>query len=1128
MDNDTLTERLAKLSPSRRALLEFRLKERNVNVCGQQSIPRRESRDSARLSFAQQRLWFLNQLDPESPAYNEPKAILLKGALNVRALGEAINHLVARHEALRTMFASTDGNLRQIIVSDYSIELPVVDLSSLPQATRDAEVDRLISETTQRPFDLIHDLMLRALLIRLSNDEEHVLLFVTHHIASDKWSSGILWRDLAALYQSFVAGHPCTLPELPVQYADYAEWQHDRLRGDFLETQLGYWKKQLAGISTLRLLADRPNPQLQSWRGAKESFSASREVSDALAALSRQHGVTLFMTLLAAFQTLLQRYTGQDDIAVGSPIAGRTRSEIENLIGFFINTLVLRTDLSGNPTFVELLGRVRETAYGAYAHQELPFEKLVEELNPERNLSGTPLFRVMFALQNVPQETVQFPGLSVIRFDINREVAKFDLSLSILEEPEGLKVSFEYNTDLSDAATITRMLGHFKTLLESIVANPDQCISDLPILLEAENHQLLVEWNDTKTDYPEGRCLHQLFETQVQRTPDSIAAVFEDQRLTYRGLNARANQLAHYLRKLGVGPEVLVGLCAERSLDMVIGLLGILKAGGAYLPLDPDYPKERLAFMLQDAQVPVLLTQAKLVERLPRQAAEVVCLDMGWDEIATESSENPADSVMPDNLAYVIYTSGSTGSPKGAMNTHRGICNRLLWMQDAYRLMEADRVLQKTPFSFDVSVWEFFWPLLTGARLVVARPGGHQDSAYLVKLISEQKITTLHFVPSMLQVFLSEPTLEACRCLRQVMCSGETLPTTLQELFFARLGAELHNLYGPTEAAVDVTFWACERSRRARAVPIGRPIANIEIYLLDSHLKPVPVGVPGELFIGGVGLARGYLNQPELTTEKFIPNSFSDEPGARLYKTGDVARYLPDGNIEFLGRVDHQVKIRGFRIELGEIEVVLSQHPAVRETVVLAREDGRGEKRLVGYIVTVATPAPSTSELRSFLQHKLPNYMVPAAFVFLDSLPVTSSGKVDRNALPEPDQNRLETEESYVAPRTPVEELLAGIWSDLLKIAKVGARDNFFDLGGHSLLATQVISRIRITFRIDLPLRRLFETPTVAGLARAIQEMETSKGASDKVALLHQFVAKMSPEEVARRLEEKRKKSVIT
>ncbi|GAB4190132.1 MAG: hypothetical protein Fur006_31950 [Coleofasciculaceae cyanobacterium] len=1091
---EILTKR-SKLSPAKRALLEKRLRGKvEPNSRLEDVIPRRSSSVPAPLSLAQKRLWFLNQLDPDNPSYNEHGAIQLTGCFDVAAMEQSLNEIVRRHEVLRTTFEIVEGQPIQVIRPNLTLTLPVVNLCQLPEPEQKREVQRLTTEHSQQPFDLVQGPLLRWMLLQLGQ-QDYILLFTVHHIVFDGWSIGVLFREITTLYKAFSTGQPSPLPELPIQYADFAAWQRQELQGEVLNAQLAYWKQQLKNLPILHLPTDRPRPAVQTFRGAKTSFCVPTHLTKALKALSQKEDVTLFMTLLAAFKTLLYRYTGSEDIAVGSPIANRNRIEIEGLIGFFVNTLVLRTDLSNNPNFRTLLSRVSDVALGAYTHQDATFEQLVEELQPQRDLSNTPLFQVMFGLQNAPILALELSGLKLSFLGRNPGTAKFDLTLFIEEAAEELTGILEYNTDLFEAATINRMAGHFQQLLEGIVINPDRPLSELPMLTEAERQQLLVEWNQTQVDYPKDYCIHELFEAQVERTPDAIAVVFEDQQLTYRELNAKANQLAHYLQTLGVGPEVLVGICVERSLEMAIGLLGILKAGGAYVPLDPAYPQERLTFMLEDAQVPVLLTQQYLADKLPPHNTQTICLDTNINEITQYSQKNPISGVNSNNLIYVIYTSGSTGKPKGVMNTHRGLCNRLLWMQDTYHLTVSDRVLQKTPFSFDVSVWEVFWPLMNGACLVVAQPGGHQDSAYLVKLIHTEQITTIHFVPSMLQVFLEEQGLETCSCLKRVICSGEALSLELQKRFFARLDAELYNLYGPTEAAIDVTSWHCQRQSDLPHVPIGRPIANTQIYLLDAQKELVPIGIPGELHITGEGLARGYLNRPELTADKFIPNPFNDDTGARLYKTGDLARYRPDGNIEYLGRIDYQVKVRGFRIELGEIEAVLSQHQGVRDAVVIVREDKPGFQSLVAYVVPSSKPAPTIAQLRRFLIEKLPNYMVPTAFVLLETLPLTPNGKVDRRALPAPEPTRPESTVSWVPPRTPVEEMLVSIWSQVLGIEQVGIYDNFFELGGHSLLVTQVISQIRKVFGVDLPVRCLFEAPTIASL---LDYVERAMGAESE------------------------------
>ncbi|HYP40297.1 MAG TPA: amino acid adenylation domain-containing protein [Chloroflexia bacterium] len=1163
----------------RQELLAFLLEEEGISDLSERTIPVREDNGPCPLSFAQERLWFFEQLEPGKALYNLPRVVRISGSLDPAILERSLNEVVNRHEVLRTSFGVVNGQPVQLIAPPLPLSnttgdpnpgylrLSLVDLRHYPPAERQAHAQDIIADLASQPFDLSQAPLLRATLLRLGHlppthslslssspqhqdqrdgeEEEHVLVLAMHHIVTDGWSTQILVEEVGAFYQALsyiahIAGADATsimpvLPALPIQYADYAAWQRQWLQGPALDAQLAYWRQQLIGstsnplstqpvqLEPLQLPTDRPRPPVQTYRGAKHWLRLPKKLKDRVAQVSRQEGVTPFMTLLAAYQTLLYRYTaalseGKAHISVGTAVANRNRAELEGLIGLFVNTLVMRTDLSGNPTFTELLKRVKEVTLGAYSHQDVPFEKLVAELQPQRDLSHNPLFQVMFDFQQDNIRPIRANdgsrSLTLKPVPVESGVAKFDLTLYITESEQELLASFEYNTDLFDAATIARMSGHFEVLLEGIVANPGKRISDLPLLTQAEQEQIVMEWNATHRDYPTGKRLHQLFEEQVEKTPDGVAVSFEGEHLTYRELNSRANQLAHHLIKLGVGPEKLVGICMERSIGMVAGILGILKAGGAYVPLDPTYPQERIAFMLQDCQAGVVITHSNLAGSLPLADSnvQIVCLDTVGEG---EREDNPQIEVSDKNLAYVIYTSGSTGIPKGAMNTHSGICNRLTWMQEAYGLTGADRVLQKTPFSFDVSVWEFFWPLITGARLVVARPEGHKDSAYLAQLIAEQEITTLHFVPSMLQVFLQEPALETLSCLKRVICSGEALPFNLQQRFYSRLDAELHNLYGPTEAAVDVTFWACERKADSQVVPIGRPIANTQIYILDGHLQPVPVGVAGELYIGGVGLARGYFNRPSLTAEKFIPNPFVSTEyrvsstellphsgGERLYRTGDLARFAPDGSIEYLGRTDDQVKIRGNRVELGEIEAVLGQHPSVREAVVVARKDVPGDERLVAYLVCspqVQNGESAIGEIRAFLKERVPDYMLPSQFVVLESLPLSPNGKVERRALPAPPVLRMAPESGYVAPVTGLERSLAGVWKEVLSVEKVGVHDNFFDLGGHSLLMAQVRGRLQEVLARDVPMLDLFRYPTISSLAKYLSQ-EQSKPPSFEAA----------------------------
>jgi amino acid adenylation domain-containing protein len=1033
------------------------------------------------LSFAQQRLWFLAQLEPNNPFYNMPAAVRLEGQLNVEALQQSFNEIISRHEALRTNFQTIEGQAIALIPEIISLTLPVFDLSKLSLNQQEAAVKKQASEEAQKPFDLKGDLLLRVKLLRLG-EEEHIILLTMHHIVSDGWSIDVLVQELATLYQAFCNGQPSSLPALPIQYVDFAAWQRQWLQGEVLKTQISYWLKQLKNApKVLELPTDYPRPAIQTFRGSAYSFKLSDKLSFALNKFSQQQGSTLFMTLLAAFQTLLWRYTGNEDIVVGSPIANRNRAEIEGLIGLFVNTLVLRTNLAGNPSFEELLKRVREVALGAYAHQDLPFELLVEELQPQRDLSHTPLFQVMFVLQNTPMSALDLPGLTLSILESNSQTAKLDLTLYITETVDGLLGNLEYNTDLFEESSIQRMVVHLQMLLAGIVANPQQRLSELPLLTESQRHQLMVEWNDTQVKYPQ-QCIHQLFEAQVEKTPNAVAVVFEEEQLTYRELNSKANQLGYHLRSLGVKPEVLVGICVERSLSMVIGLLGILKAGGAYIPLDPSYPQERLAFILEDAQVSVLLTQTSLVEVMPQHKAQVVCLDTHWHYIAQQSQENLFCKLTPDNLAYVIYTSGSTGKPKGVQIPHSALSNFLYSMMQTPGLTHKDTLLAVTTYSFDIAALELFLPIIVGGRLVIASREVASDGTQLSAKLTDSKATVIQATPATWQLLLTAGW--SGNEQLKILCGGEALPGKLANELLHRC-ASLWNMYGPTET----TIWsaASQVETDSTIIPISHAIANTQLYILDQYSQLVPVGVAGELHIGGDGLARGYFNRSDLTAEKFIPNPFSKK-ATRLYKTGDLARYLPNGEIEYISRIDHQVKLRGFRIELGEIEAVISQHPTVRETVAVIGNDLRDSQIIVAYVVPQIEQTLTIPELRSFLESKLPSYMIPGAFVILEALPLTPNGKVDRKTLPALDTIRPEFEETFVAPQTLIEKQLAIIWMQVFDLEKIGINDNFFELGGHSLLATQVTSRINKIFDVELPLRQFFELQTIAKIAKSIED----------------------------------------
>ncbi|MEG3833750.1 amino acid adenylation domain-containing protein [Microcoleus sp. Z1_C3] len=1093
-----LIERIAALSPQKRELLLQRLNQKKESVSLEKILPQSRESNTFPLSFAQQRLWFFEQLNPGNFTYHILAAVRLTGTLDATSLDRSLNELVKRHEVLRTAFKTINGQPVQAIASNLELQILEIDLRSLPETERSREVERLIAAEAKLAFDLSQAPLLRAKLLHLS-DSNWVLLLSTHHIIFDAWSMGIFIQELATFYQAFCTGKPSPLPELSVQYADFASWQRQWLQGEVLETQLAYWKKQLGGnLPVLNLPTDRPRSAVQTFRGAVHKFTIPKAIAEEIAQLSQREKATLFMTLLAAFKTLIYRYTGQEDILVGSPIANRNRREIEEVIGLFANTLVFRTNLSSNPTFKELLGRMREVALGAYNHQDLPFEKLVEIIHHERDLSHNPLFQVLFSLRNVRTPQIKLPGLTLSSLEIERKTARFDLALDLEEGLEGINATLEYSQDLFDASTARRIAGHFLTLLESIAANPEQRISHLPILTKPEQQQLLFEWNNTQSNFPQDKCIHELFEAQTERTPDAIAVVFENEHLTYRELNEKANNLASYLQKIGVKPEVLVGIYVDRSLEMMVGLLGILKAGGAYVPLDPAYPPERLGFMLEDAKISVLLTQKKLLETLPKNSASLVFLDADLEGIS--SGDEPLVGLQnSSNLAYVIYTSGSTGKPKGVQISHASAVNFLSSMRQQLAIADRDVWLAVTSLSFDIAALELFLPITTGSRVVVASREVASNGEKLLETLTNSGASIMQATPASWKMLLAAGW-QGNNQLK-ILCGGEALPRHLANQLLLR-GASVWNLYGPTETTIWSTLYQVDR--KDESVSIGRPIANTQIFILDRYLMPVPVGVFGELHIGGAGLSRGYLNRPELTAEKFIPNPFAEDPthasfilnsssfilSERLYKTGDLARYLPDGNIEFMGRSDNQVKVRGFRIELGEIEAVLSQYPAVREAIALVREDNPGDQRLVAYIVANSALKTQDSELindlRSYLKQKLPQYMMPSAFVLLEAMPLTPNGKIDRRSLRAPDTNTAELESNFTEPRTPDEQLIAEIWAEVLGLERVGIHDNFFELGGHSLLATQAISRLREAFQIEVPLRSLFESPTVATVTESL------------------------------------------
>ncbi|MET3441654.1 amino acid adenylation domain-containing protein [Variovorax paradoxus] len=1042
------------------------------------------------LSHAQLRQWFLWQLDPTSTAYHISGALRLTGMLDVPALRSSFSALVRRHESLRTVFrADAQGLAHQVIRQDDAFGYTLVDLGASPAGAREALAMAQAQRLSQVPFDLGTGPLLRVDLIRLSA-EDHLMLVAMHHIVSDGWSMQIIVDEFVAQYRAHLQGRSPELPPLPLQYADYAAWQRDWLEAGEKERQLAHWKAHLGTEHpVLQWPTDRARRVDGRYSVARHGFDLPDALVKGLQQRARQQQATLFMALLAGFQVLLRRHTGQQDLRVGIPIANRHRPQTEGVIGFFVNTQVLRAVVDDRTRLSQVLSQAREAALGAQAHQDLPFEQLVEALQPERALGVNPLFQVLFNHQRGDLKALeQLPGLRLAEVDTGGQAAQFELTLETSESPDGgVRASFAYAAELFDAATVERMAGHYLAVLQALAERPEQAVSEVALLGEAERAQLMA-WGTNPQGHPDATPVHRLIEQQVVRHPDAAALVFGERTLSYGELNARANRLAHHLISLGVKPEAQVGIAVERSVDMVVGLLAILKAGGAYVPLDPEYPAERLAYMVEDSGIGLLLTQSHLsvpgLEGLQVLALDTLALD-------AQPEHNPQVALHGENLAYVIYTSGSTGRPKGAANRHRALHNRLAWMQDAYGLDGSDTVLQKTPFSFDVSVWEFFWPLMTGARLALANPGDHRDPSRLVALIRQHRVTTLHFVPSMLQAFLAHEGVEACESIERVVCSGEALPAEAQNAVFQRLPrARLYNLYGPTEAAIDVTHWQCRADGRSQ-VPIGRPIDGLETRVLDAALGLVPEGVAGELYLGGIGLGRGYLDRAGLTAERFVADPFDDQ-GGRLYRTGDLVRWNNEGQLEYLGRIDHQVKVRGFRIELGEIEAQLLAQPAVREAVVAASEGPAGV-RLVGYVSMHAGHAADIAGWKSSLGRALPEYMVPPTIVVLETLPLNANGKVDRKALPPAE---FISERAYEVPAGEVEEKLAAVWAEVLAVARVGRQDNFFELGGHSLLATQLVARVQGFAHGRLTIRDVFQHPTLAAQAALLASMP-GDGATD-------------------------------
>lgn len=1035
-------------------------------------------------SFAQQRLWFQEKLTRGSGAIHLALGAKLAGQLNVPALEQTFTEIIRRHESLRTSFPMIDGALVQRIAPPSEFAIPIVDLRRFDEAERETIGRQLAQAELSRPFDLDSGPLARAVLIR-HRDDNWTIICTLHHIVSDGWSRGVLVREISTLYEAFCAAEPSPLAELPIQYADFAEWQRQRLQGEALEQQLDHWKEKLAGAPPLLALpTDRPRPAIQTYRGATEPFILGQRLTDQLRGLSQARGMTLFMTLLAAFQTLLFRYSAQEDIVVGTTAANRERSDIEGLIGFFVNMLALRTNFAGDPRFEDLLEQVRDATFKAYIYQGLPFERLVQELQPRRNPSYSPVFQVVFSFQNQPTLVgLSLPGLTLSMPEVELTTSQFDLLLDLSEGAEGLTGTLQYNSDLFDRTTMTRMAEHFRNLLEGIAAHPERRLSELPLQSENERSKSLVEWNKTAAEYPRETCVTELFAAMVAQQPDAVAAIFNDEQLSYAELNNRANQLANYLRASGVRTGDLVGVCLDHSLEELVGLLGVLKAGAGYVPVDPEHPAQRLSFMLRDSGASTILTQERFVEPLAPCESNLICVDRDWPSIAEQSKAATHLSIPPESVAYVIYTSGSTGEPKGVTITHRSLVNYAWWAKGVYLQNENLNVALYSSIAFDLTVTSIFVPLITGNKVVIYRWAGKQVP--LEQILNDNEAGLLKLTPSHLELIKDRDNRQSS--IKRLIVGGENFETDLARLVHESFGGavQIFNEYGPTEATVGCMIYQYDAVRDQRqAVPIGTPAANAQVYVLDKWLQPAAVNVTGEMCLAGDGLAQGYLNRPSLTAEKFIPNPFAG--GRRMYRTGDLARLLPDGNIEYLGRRDQQVKFHGYRVELNEIQWALKQHPQIRDSVVTIRADKQGNEVMVAYYVSRQELEPA--EIREFLADRLIGETIPNLFVHLRKLPLTLNGKINYQALPSLEEARQKLHRTYTAPRSPQEESMAAIWAEVLSMERVGIHENFFTLGGHSLLATQIIHRINQTFEIDLPMRVMFDDPTIAALSLRIEE----------------------------------------
>ncbi|RQW04813.1 amino acid adenylation domain-containing protein [candidate division KSB1 bacterium] len=1117
---------ISKLSPEKRKLLEKILAEQNVDLKKTRILPQSREREHFPLSYAQQRMWFLDQLEPGNPMYNNPAAVSIKGIINIAAIEHVLTSLGQRHEVLRTVFESKNGVPVQRLQAESAIQLEQLDVSSLPLDERQKRLHQESVQISQAPFNLQTGPMMRALLIKMDTND-YVFLVTMHHIISDAWTLTVFIKEFAALYQSYTSGTSVVLPDLPIQYVDYACWQRDYLQGEVLQQQLGFWHEKLAGGDTaLNVPIDHPRPKIQTHNGDVFYFTIRQDITKNLESLSKKYDVTLFMTLLGALALLLRRYSGQDDISIGTPIANRNRSELESLLGVFVNTLVMRTSLSGNPSFIDLVKRVKETALGAFAHQDIPFEMIVEELKPERDMSRPPYFQTMFVMQNAPAQQLVLPNVTIEPLQLHTPTAKFDLTFVLEPKNGGLDGQIVYNTDLFDSATIERMIGHIKTLFKEIGDHADQPISDIQYLTAHEKAVLLSAKNESARQplhFEHSICYY--LEHQVVRTPDATISCGSET-LSYAAFNARANQLARQLLERGVQPDSIVGIYLERSIDLLVCMLAILKAGAAFLPLDPDYPPDRIEYMLADSKVSVVISHSKIATLIKTDSLSILFVDEHLEPNSDSDAQNISPTIHPQQSAYIIYTSGSTGAPKGVLITHAAFVQHCLGMQQFYQLTPQDRILQFASTNFDAALEQIFPTLLTGASLFM-RDNTVWSPEELIRFIRDQQLTVINLPTAYwnqcVKIWAEDGLKESS--VRLVIIGGDLMSTdSLTPWQQSPLRqARLINAYGPTETTITATAFDIPVQWREEvdegSIPIGQALLQRAVYILDAHGFPVPIGLPGELYIGGYTLARGYLNRPDLTAERFVPNPFYGA-GERLYRTGDLVRYNNRGHIEFLGRVDQQVKIRGYRIELGEIEAMLNQYPGMKNGIVISRQSGSAEKVLVAYYEFVGENEPSVTNLRDFLQTRLPDYMIPGAFMQLERMPMTPAGKINRRALPEPDQLRPHVETEYIAPRTATEKRLTEILAEVLKVEHVGVLDNFFELGGHSMLGTQIVSQLREEYQVELPLRVLFENPTAEGIARAIAEEQAAQVDEQELASMLSEVENLSEEELQRLLSE--------